>query len=77
MKRKKAPKASRKTLGKKTMKRARGGGEPLTAARFGISSDGKPIAGFSELQNIAGQAGSVDYVDSGDGDSLLKPRPPS
>ena len=69
----KKSKASRKVLGKKKMKKTRGGGDPLTAARFGLSNDGKPLESFSELQKLAGQAGGVDYVESDGSDSLLKP----
>lgn len=74
MRPKKSGKASKKVLGKKKMKKARGGGEPLTAARFELSADGKPLDSFSELQKTAGERGGVDYTES-DGSSLLKPLP--
>jgi hypothetical protein len=66
----------KKALAKKSMKKARGGTDPITAARFELLVNGKSIGSFDELQKLAGQAGSVDHIDSSDDPPpLLRPKP--
>jgi phage tail-like protein len=44
---------------------------PLTAARFEISVDGHSLATFSELAGITTEGGSVDYIPSGESESVF------
>ena len=44
---------------------------PITAARFEISIDGHSLAVFSELAGIATEVETVDYIPSGESESVF------
>lgn len=45
--------------------------EGITATRFELTADGYEIASFSELAGISSSVGSVDYIESREGETIL------